>query len=163
MSFWTPQIHFIATAIHIFSAVFWLGWMVFIFFVMRPVVSRMPSIDVQSFMIPIRRRVRKFVFWLIPIILLTGLYNMGYRGLLDWQTLTGTAVGQRMLWKLGAAAVIFGIYYFAPHVMGGHSCSSESAGGHKPNSKGKKVELMMHVVAFTAGVTAAYLGVTIGG
>jgi len=162
MNFWSPQIHFIITAIHIFSAVFWLGWMVFIFFVLRPVAARIPSIDVQAFMIPIRRRVRKFVFWLIPIILLTGLYNMGYRGLLDWQILRGTSVGHRMLWKLGAAAVIFGIYYFAPYIMGGRLVHDEPK-NHQPNPKAKKVEVIMHVVAFTAGVVAAYLGITIGG
>src|SRR5699024_1315699 len=105
MNFWSPQIHFFLTAIHIFAAVFWLGWMVFIFFILRPVASRIDGVDVFSFMVPIRRRVRKVVFWLIPVILLTGLYNMGYRGLLDGQMLFETSVGTRMLWKLGAAAI----------------------------------------------------------
>lgn len=163
MNFWSPHIHYIATALHIFGAVFWLGWMVFIFFVLRPVATRLATVDVSTFMMPIRRRVRGIVFWLIPLILLTGLYNMGYRGLLDWHVLTGTSLGRRMLWKLGAAAVLFGIYYLAPLVMGGHSCSDDTPGGNEPDPKSKKVEIIMHLAAFTAGCVAAYLGITIGG
>lgn len=163
MNFWSPQLHFILTAIHIFATVFWLGWMVFIFFILRPVASRVAEVDVVAFMIPIRRRVRKVVFWLIPVILLTGLYNMGYRGLLDGQMLFNTSVGARMLWKLGAAGLLFGIYYFAPFAMGGKLCNDDPAGGHKPNPKVKKVEVVMHLAAFSAGCVAAYLGITIGG
>lgn len=70
------------------------------------------------------------VFWLIPIILLTGLYNMGYRGLLDWSVLTGTDVGIRMLWKLGAATVLFSIYYAAPLIMGGGNLQGGNADCH---------------------------------
>lgn len=163
MNFWSPQVHYIATAIHIFAAVFWLGWMVFIFFILRPVTSRLAGVDVRAFMGGIRRRVRTFVFWLIPIILLTGLYNMGYRGLLDWSMLFNTSVGTRMLWKLGAAAVLFGIYYFAPFAMGGTLCSNEAGEQHQPDPNAQKVEVIMHVVAFSAGCVAAYLGITIGG
>lgn len=164
MSFWTPQIHYTATAIHIFAGVFWLGWMFFLFLILRPVASRAASISVSELMPPIRKRVRKIVFWLIPIILLTGLYNMGYRGLLDWSMLTSTDVGNRMLWKLGAATVLFIIYYAAPLVMGGGKSKGSNADCHgKQNPMVKKITMIMHLVAFSAGVTAAYLGVTIGG
>lgn len=162
MDFWSPQIHYIATLIHIFAIVFWLGWMVFIFFILQPVAMRVSSINPQYFMPYVRQRVRKFVFWIIIIVILTGLYNMGYRGLLDWQVLTGTAVGHRMLWKLGAAAVLFGIYFIAPYVMGGHTGDNETE-GHKPPKKAKLMVVGMHVIAFSAGVAAAYLGITIGG
>lgn len=166
MAFGSPQLHFIATIIHIFAAVFWLGWMVFIFFVLCPVTSRLDKVDVMTFMVPVRSRVRKIVFWLIPIIILTGLYNMGYRGLLDWHVLTTTPTGHRMLWKLGAALVLFGIYYFAPAILGKgfvHKKNEDKSQPAKPSLKAKKVEVVLHLIAFTAGCVAAYLGITIGG
>lgn len=158
----TPLIHYTATAIHIFAGVFWLGWMFFLFLILRPVAARVMDGNPEEIMKPIRRRVRRIVFWIIPILLLTGLFNMGYRGLLDWSVLTGTAVGQRMLWKLGAAAILFTVYYLAPIVMGGTSNSKDDDCHSAPNLMAKKVTMLMHVVAFSAGVTAAYLGITIG-
>lgn len=164
MNFWTLEIHYAATAIHIFAAVFWLGWMFFLFLILRPVASRVASVSVSELMPPIRKRVRNIVFWLIPIILLTGLYNMGYQGLLDWSVLTGTDVGIRMLWKLGAATVLFSIYYAVPHIMGGANSKGGNADCHgRQSTMVKKVTMVMHLVAFSAGVTAAYLGITIGG
>jgi|GEM_PF-2663848 len=163
MDFWSPSLHYIITFVHIFSAVFWLGWIVFIFFVLRPVAVQSFAVDPTVFMGSIRRRVRKIVFWLIPVILLTGLYNMAYRGLMDWQVLTRTATGHRMLWKLGAAAVIFGIYYIVPLIMGGEHGHKQTAKDSKPDKRGKRIEVAMHLVVFLAGATAAYLGITIGG
>jgi uncharacterized membrane protein len=184
--FWSPSVHSIINFIHIFSGVFWLGWMVFIFFVLRPVAARISGVDVMTFMVPIRQRVRKFVLWLIPIIILTGLYNMGYQGLLNGHVLAGTGVGNRMIWKLVAAAILFGIYYFAPRILGKGFLQRENAphpkedlvepdvaknsllkreDPHPPKAslKAKKVEVILHIIAFSAGCAAAYLGVTIAG
>lgn len=163
MNFWAPPIHFIITAVHIFSAVFWLGWMVFLFVILCPIASRMDSVPAGELMESIRGRVRNMVFWLIPLILFTGLYNMGYRGLLDWTVLTTTDMGHRMMWKMAAAMILFGIYYGAPLLMGGgqKSKSSGCQGGNGPATK--RISILVHLIAFSAGVTAAYLGITIGG
>lgn len=163
MSFWTPHIHYTATAIHIFAGVFWLGWMFFLFLILRPVATKITSGNPGEIMKAIRRRVRKIVFWIIPILIFTGLYNMGYRGLLDWSVLTGTDVGNRMLWKLGAAAILFAVYYLAPFVMGGKSDSKDDDCHSTPNLMAKRMMMLIHVLAFSAGITAAYLGITIGG
>lgn len=163
MNIWTPQIHFIITAIHIFSAVFWLGWMVFLFLILRPIASRLESVPAGELMGSIRNRVRRVVFWLIPLILFTGLYNMGYRGLLDWRTLATTDRGHRMMWKLGAAIVLFGIYYGAPLLMGSRQ-NHENEGCHgRAGPAVKKMSVIIHLAAFTAGIITAYLGITIGG
>jgi len=163
MNFWSPQIHYAATAIHLFAGVFWLGWMFFLFLILRPIAERVTGVNPGEIMKPIRRRVRKIVFWIIPILLLTGLYNMGYRGLLDWSVLTSTPVGHRILWKLGAAAILFAVYYLAPFVMDGKTDSKDDDCHSLPHPMAKKVMMFMHIVAFSAGVTAAYLGITIGG
>jgi uncharacterized membrane protein len=162
--FWSTSVHSIINFIHIFSGVFWLGWMVFIFFVLRPVAARISGVDVIAFMRPIRRRVRKFVLWLIPVIILSGLYNMGYMGLLNSHVLAGTAAGKRMIWKLVAAVILFGIYFFAPRILGkGFVQQKDASKPSKPSSKAKKLEIILHLIAFTAGCAAAYLGVTLAG
>jgi uncharacterized membrane protein len=162
--FWSPSVHSIINFIHIFSGVFWLGWMVFIFFILRPVAASISGIEVMAFMRPIRRRVRKFVLWLIPVIILSGLYNMGYMGLLNGHVLTGTGAGKRMIWKLAAAAILFGIYLFAPRILGkGFIQKEDVSRTSKPGPKAKKAEIILHLIAFSAGCAAAYLGVTIAG
>ena len=163
MNIWTLHFHYTATAIHIFAGVFWLGWMFFLFVILRPVAAKITSGNPGKIMKPIQKRVRKIVFWIIPILLITGLYNMGYRGLLDWSILTGTPMGHRMLWKLGAAAILFAVYYLAPFITGGKSKGKDGDCHSTPNPMAKKVTVLLHVVAFSAGVTAAYLGITLDG
>lgn len=164
---WSPTVHYIVTVIHIFAAVFWLGWMVFMFGLLRPVLTRMAperASDIQS---SVQTRIRGVVFWLIPVIAATGLYNMAYRGLTDLSTLLSTGLGHRMLTKLGAASIIFGIYYLAPilirraHRSSGNNPSEECHGSPAPLVK--RVSVALHLLAFTSGLTAAFLGVTIGG
>jgi len=166
LGLWSPEVHYAVTAVHIFAGVFWLGWMVFMFAVLRPVLmhvapDRAPGIQKQ-----IQQRIRGIVFWLIPVILLTGLHNMGYWGLLDLDALLTTARGQRMLVKLGAATILFGVYYTAPFLL---RASHDETGAHdpadchgNPDPLVQRTSAVLHILAFTAGVTAAYLGVTLG-
>lgn len=163
MSIWSPHLHYAATALHIFAGVFWLGWIFFLFLILRPVAAKITSGDPARIVVPVRKRIRKIVPWLILIILVTGLYNMGYRGLLDWSVLTGTDVGHRMLWKLGAAGILFGVYFTAPLVGGKKPVAKDSDCHRSPGPAPKKIMAVMHIIAFVAGVTAAYLGITIGG
>ena len=165
LGMWTPGVHVIVTAVHIFAGVFWLGWMVFMFGVLRPVAATVVPERAARLQRRLRQRVRRIVFWVIPILLLTGLHNMAYHGLLDGAALLSTARGHRMLAKLGAAGVLFGIYYAAPLLLrqegaGGHASSD----CHGPTSAlARRTAMGLHLVAFVAGVTAAMLGVSLGG
>jgi uncharacterized membrane protein len=171
LSFWSMPVHFAVTALHVFCGVFWLGWMVFMFGILRPVATRVVPDRAAALQKQIQQRIRGIVFWLIPAIVATGLYNMAYHGLLDWAALTQTGVGHRMLTKLGAAGVLFGVYYTAPlllrasHAQHGNPDSShDPADCHgNPDPLIQKVSVVLHVLAFASGVTAAYLGVGIGG
>lgn len=57
------------------------------------------------------------MFWLIPVILLTGLQNMDYWGVLDLDALLHTRRGQRMLATHRAATVLPGVYYTVPLLL----------------------------------------------
>ena len=39
LSIWSPVVHSFVTALHVFAGVFWLGWMVFMFGILRPALS----------------------------------------------------------------------------------------------------------------------------
>lgn len=171
LSFWSPSVHFTVTALHVFCGVFWLGWMVFMFGILRPVATRVIPDRAAALQKKIQQRIRGIVFWLIPAIVATGLYNMAYHGLLDWTALTQTDMSHRLLTKLGAAGVIFGVYYIAPLLLrashdrhGNPDSSHDPADCHgNPDPLIQKVSVVLHILAFVSGVTAAYLGVGIGG
>jgi uncharacterized membrane protein len=170
LGLWSPYMHFVVTAIHIFCGVFWLGWMVFMFGILRPVAVRVTPDQAAELQGQIQQRIRRTVFWLIPTILLTGLYNMAYLGLLDVEALLYTSRGRRMLAKLGAATVLFGVYYTAPFLLrvsharhGDPDASHDPADCHgNPDPLIQKVSAVLHILAFASGVTAAYLGVSLG-
>lgn len=168
---WSPPVHAVVTAVHVFCGVFWLGWMVFMFAILRPVAGRVAPNRAAALQGQVQQRIRRIVFWLIPTILATGLYNMAYHGLLDWTLLTQTGRGHRMLTKLGAAGLLFGVYYTAPlilrasHVQQDNSDSShDPADCHgNPDPLVRTASAALHMLAFAAGVTAAVLGVSLGG
>jgi len=170
LGLWSPYVHFVVTAVHIFCGVFWLGWMVFMFGILRPAVTRVTPDRADELQGQIQQRIRRIVFWLIPTIVLTGLYNMAYLGLLDVGALLHTSRGHRMVAKLGAATVLFGVYYTAPFLLrGSHaqhgtpnaSCDPAECHGN-PDPLIQKVSVVLHILAFASGVTAAYLGVSLG-
>ncbi len=169
LGLWSPPVHFAVTAVHVFCGVFWLGWMVFMFGILRPVAARVIPNRGAELQGQIQQRIRRIVFWLIPTIVLTGLYNMAYHGLLDWTLLTQTGQGHRMLTKLGAAGLLFGVYYTAPVLLRA-SHGREGARDHDPTDCHgnpdpliQKTSAVLHILAFASGLTAAYLGVGIGG
>lgn len=143
--------------------------MVFMFAILRPVVHRVAPNRATELQGQIQQRIRRVVFWLIPTILATGLYNIAYHGLLDWTLLTQTGRGHRMLAKLGSAGLLFGGYYTAPFILRA-SHSQEDDSGHdpadchgNPDPLIQKASAVLHILAFLSGVAAAYLGVSLGG
>jgi uncharacterized membrane protein len=171
LGFWSPPVHFVVTALHVFCGVFWLGWMVFMFAILRPVAARVAPERATELQGQIQQRIRRIVFWLIPTIIVTGLYNMAYHGLLDWALLTQTGRGHRMLTKLGAAGLLFGVYYTAPLLLRvSHAQQDTSDASHdpadchgNPDPLIQKASAVLHILAFASGVTAAVLGVSLGG
>lgn len=161
--FWSSTVHNVVTLIHILAGVFWLGWMVFMFAFLEPLSRQIVPNQATQIQARIQQRVRVVIFWLILAIILTGLYNMGYRGLLENNRLFTTPLGQRMLVKLGAALVIFTIYFVAPSIIRKVQTQKTMKGEEALSPILQKVPIILHILAFLAGLTAAYLGVSIGG
>jgi putative copper export protein len=149
-----PWFHHFVLLLHISAGLFWMGWIVFIFFLMVPVLrDRVPE-RVQSILPALKSRIRRVVFWLIMLIVITGVHNVYYHGLYRSDVLLETAYGQRFLVKIGAALVLFGVYFSAPHLTNHTSGEDEKSGSNR-------IVLVLHVIAFSAGMLAAFLGLSL--
>lgn len=150
--------------LHICASLFWMGWIVFIFLMLVPTVQQTIPDELQKIMPPLQQRVRKAVFWMILIIVLTGLYNMYVLNLYHVQHLFYTDRGQRFLIKLTAASLLFGIYFLAPYLMNSPASApdpeSDACCSHE-EEKRDVMGILLHVLAFTCGMIAAYLGLTL--
>jgi len=157
-----PWFHHVVLLIHICAGLFWLGWMVFIFFLLSPVLKETVPDRIHAVMPRLKSRIRSVVFWLIVLIVLTGTYNVYYNGLYRMDLLINTSYGHRFLIKLGAAGVLFGVYGVAPYLTGQSSDkqSNDPQQDTSPNPT-KTVTVILHVIAFVAGLIAALLGISL--
>lgn len=166
------QFHILATWLHIISAIYWIGAIFFILTALGPVLRQQPSIIVPPIMTGVHERVRKNVFIAIIIFVITGIFNMSYRGLFDTAVLIGGSYGRTFLLKMLPVGIMFTLYFSAPALMKRFSsesrdeeCKGESAccemeEGHKP---GNKVFAVLHIVALACGFLAVFLGVLLRG
>lgn len=128
--------------------------MVFIFFLLNPVLREKVPDQVREILPALKQRIRRVVFWLILILVATGLHNAYFNDLYRPDRLFGSAYGQRFLVKLGAAIVLFSVYVLAPYLTG-----EDNPKGTEDGSETMMVAL--HVIAFSAGTLAAFLGFTL--
>ncbi|MDO8444546.1 MAG: CopD family protein [Deltaproteobacteria bacterium] len=166
------QLHILATWLHIISAIYWLGAIFFILTALGPVLRKQPSIVVPPIMTGVHRRVRRNVLVAIIVFVITGVFNMYYRGLFDPEVLFRSTYGRIFLFKMLPVTVMFTLYFSAPYLMKRFSSNDEKdeckesvaccemEEGHKP---GNKVFAVLHVVALACGLLAVFLGVLLRG
>lgn len=166
------QLHILATWLHIISAIYWLGAIFFILTALGPVLRQQPSIIVPPIMTGVHERVRRNVFIAIIIFVITGIFNMYYRGLFDTAVLFGGSYGRTFLLKMLPVAIMFTLYFSAPALMKKYGSKKEDdectdaasccemEEGHKP---GNKVFAVLHIVALSCGIATVFLGVLLRG
>lgn len=72
------KLHTIAVWLHIISAIYWLGAILFILTALAPVLRTQPSIVAPPIMDSIHKRVRRNVFAAIIVFVVTGIFNIYY-------------------------------------------------------------------------------------
>lgn len=103
--------YWVNITIHVLAALFWLGGLFFLAAVGAPVLRNVEPVELRSMLF--RRLGEQFrrVGWIaIAILLITGTFNLYFRGLLSetlfdrafWSTRYGTALA----WKLGSVAAM---------------------------------------------------------
>lgn len=159
------EIHIAATWLHIVSAIYWIGAILFTLTVLGPVMRYQNTETAVPIMQEVQRRVRRFVLVAIIIFIATGVFNMHYRGLMDTETLFSSSDGRIFLIKMFPVMAMFTIYFSAPFIL--RRLSSESKGvccevEEKPNRAGR-VFAALHIIALICGLSAAFLGVNLRG
>lgn len=129
----SPLYHLNVT-LHVLAALLWLGGMFFLAVVGAPVLRTLdpPSLRAQVF----RRLGERFrtVGWIaIGVLLVTGVANLGFRGLLSWDTLGdgafwGGRYGTTLAWKLALVTAMIGVSFVHDFVEG------PRASRHRPGS-----------------------------
>jgi copper resistance protein D len=113
----------INVTIHLLAALLWLGGMFFLALVGAPVLRQVePRLRAQLFS-ALGERFRTVGWAAIAVLLVTGVINLHYRGLLQaqiWTTTTfwSTRMGEALAWKLGAVAVMIALSAFHDFVAG---------------------------------------------
>lgn len=159
------EMHIVATWLHIISAIYWIGAILFILTVLGPVMRSQPSGIAMPVMSEVQGRIRRIVLIAIFIFVITGVFNMHYRGLMDIEVLSLSSYGRTFLLKMIPVAMMFIIYFSAPAILrrlspdsSGTCCEVE--GGTKPVGK---VFVVLHLIALGCGLLAVLLGVKLRG
>jgi len=113
----SPRVHYLMTLIHITCVLFWLGWMVFFSLIMVPVLRKEVPENFVRIRAILQARPRSVVNVLLVVLVLTGVYNMEYRGLMSTRALFGTETGLLFVLKLFLATFLIGLYWLAPRFV----------------------------------------------
>jgi len=158
-------IHLIATWLHILSAVYWIGAILFTLTILGPTMRYQPSRVAVPIMSSVQNRVRSFVLAAIIIFIATGFFNLYYRGMMDDKRLFNSPYGTTFLIKMVPATIMFAIYFSAPLIL--KRLSPESKGTcceiEEETRPVGKVFAILHLIALACGLLIVFLGVMLRG
>lgn len=123
--------------LHVLAAAAWVGSMIFFATVIVPIVRRMEPAAAAAVVRDVGRRFRVFGWVALGTLLITGAFNLSYRGV-TWDAFTSgafweTSFGRVLSWKLGLVAVV--IIATACHEL----MASPSAAGPRDPSGASRV------------------------
>jgi len=101
-----PFLYLISVTLHLFAAILWLGGMFFLALVGAPVLRRVEPASLRSELFRrIGLRFRAVGWVAIGALVVTGIANLSFRGILDAETLGSVTFwkgryGQALAWKL---------------------------------------------------------------
>lgn len=108
-----PALYYANVTIHVLAAMLWLGGMLFLGVVGAPVLRRIePAALRQQLFQQLGLRARAVGWWSIAVLIVTGTFNLSYRGWLRWDGVLGsgefwrTATGRALAIKLIAVTAM---------------------------------------------------------
>lgn len=118
------EFYFLNVTLHVLAALLWLGGMFFFAIVGAPVLRHVepPALRADLFR-RLGEQFRRVGWWAIGILVVTGIINLYYRGLLTaevWSSTAfwGTRMGTALAWKLGSVTMMIGFSAFHDFVSG---------------------------------------------
>jgi copper resistance protein D len=118
------MIYYVNVTVHVLAAMLWLGGMFFLAAVGAPVLRQVqpPALRAELFR-ALGERFRRAGWLAIAVLLVTGVLNLHFRGLLNaelWMSpeFWGTGLGTALAWKLTAVVAMVSISAFHDFVSG---------------------------------------------
>lgn len=128
------SLYHLNVTVHLLAALFWLGGMFFLALVGAPVLRRLddPGLRARLFG-ALGRRFRSAGWWAIGVLVVTGVINLHFRGLLDGALLSDPAFwsgayGHALAWKLGAVTAMIVTSALHDFVFGPRASPRAAAG-----------------------------------
>jgi copper resistance protein D len=106
------SLYLINVIVHVLAALMWLGGMFFFALVGAPVLRTIASDSLRAELFTKLGERFRIVGWIaIAVLLVTGVLNLHFRDVLDWDVLGSgafwrTSFGAALKWKLGAVAAM---------------------------------------------------------
>ena len=104
--------YFLTVSLHLLAALLWLGGMLFLAAVGAPVLRRVEPPDLRARLFHrLGERFRTLGWWAIGVLVVTGVGNLHFRGVLDPAILTSadfwaSPFGRALAWKLAAVTAM---------------------------------------------------------
>lgn len=120
MSSW----YYLNVTLHVLAAMLWLGGMFFLAAVGAPVLRKVEPQELRARLFAsLGEQFRVVGWWAIAVLIVTGILNLHFRGLLSgelWTSSTfwGSGVGRALAWKLAAVTVMVSISGFHDFISG---------------------------------------------
>ena len=117
--------------LHVIAALFWLGGMLFFALVGAPVLRRVEPASLRARLFDeLGRRFRTAAWIAVGILIVTGLVNLRYHGVLAWEVLSQarlwhTRFGTALAVKLAAVAVMLPLQAIHDFVVGPRASRAE--------------------------------------
>lgn len=148
----------INVTVHVFAAVFWLGGMFFLAGIGAPVLRRIepPALRAELFR-ALGRRFRAAGWTALAVLLLTGVINLHFRGVLR-STVFGdrsfwaTSYGKWLAWKLAAVALMLVLQAVHDFVLGPRASAAEP-GSPAASAYRSRASLLARASALAAIIT----------
>lgn len=158
-------LYFLNVTIHLLAAMFWLGGMFFLAVVGAPSLRELePGLRATLFQ-RLGERFRTAGWIAIAILVVTGLFNLRFRGVLTWTVLGSadfwsTAYGHTLAWKLSAVAVMIVVsavhdFWLGPRASRWQAGSPEALRARRRASWLARVNALAGVVVVVEAVRLA--------
>jgi uncharacterized membrane protein len=111
-----PNLYYFNVTIHLLAAMLWLGGMFFLGVVGAPLLRAIEPLDLrQRLFHRIGERFRTVGWFAIAVLLVTGTFNLHFRGLLHWDGILGsksfwkTSIGMTLAVKLLCVTIMISV------------------------------------------------------